>query len=214
LFGVLAVLLVSCTYFFYTKPASASMKDEEAKVAALKLSNAALAARVSSYKAGSSEVSDAKARLAAAAKLLPVLQPGDLPEIQYMKLNLPSQLQSALALSGLSAVSIGAFDEYTPAGIPASLVAMTFEFSFQGSADQLYRAVEQLNDSGIPTTLVKTTLVKGTPSEAQAELCASSEMTVSSCLIQSVKLAVWYQRPTASSAVSSSTLPVTTTSTP
>lgn len=214
LFGVLAVLVVSCTYFLYTNPASGSMKDERAKVAALKLSNAALAARVASYKAGSSEMTDAKAHLEAAAKLLPVLQSGELPEVQYMKLNLPSQLQSALTLSGLSAVTVGMFNEYTPTNVPASLVAMTFEFSFHGSADQLSQALERLNASGVPTTLLKATLVKGAPSETQADACTASDMTATACLTQSVTLAVWYQRPGASSGESSATLPAPTTSTP
>ncbi len=192
LLGILVLLLLGLVYMFYTKPNSSDSKTASANLERVESITAELRTQLTEYENGSEELSTAEARFEAADRLVPIIAPGTLEVEQYMRLNMPSKIQTALQGAGLIDTDIDEFAMYTPIGKSDGIVAMKFNFRMRGSVQQLKRALDTLTSSGITTTLLSARLVA---SEDETDACYTVSMSEASCLTQSAEIVAWFSAP-------------------
>ncbi len=186
---VLAVL--GGTWLLFSHPARQSAAEAASELEAVQGRERVLTARLQEYKNGSEALDQTKAWLAAAEGLLPTVDTSSLAIEQYMKLNLPVKIQSALQQAGFAEVVLGRFEPHVPADLPPALAAMSFQVSVAGTPSQLSRAIEVLRTDGVTAVVLKATL--GLPSAEAVQVCETS--VTSECLVQDLQIVVFMPRP-------------------
>lgn len=187
---LLVLTVLGGTWLLFSRPAKQSAADAASELIAVQGRERTLTARLQEYKNGSEALDQTKAWLAAADGLLPAVETSGLSIEQYMKLNLPVKIQSALQQAGFAEVVLGRFEPYVPADLPPVLAAMSFQVSVAGTPSQLSRAIEVLRTDGVTAVVLKATL--GLPSADAVQTCATS--VASECLVQDLQLVVFMPR--------------------
>lgn len=188
---LLAVTVLAGSWLLFSRPANQEASTALEQLGMISERERVLTSRLQEYRDGSEALTRTKSWLAAADSLLPVVDTAGLSVEQYMKLNLPVKIQSALEQAGFAEVVLGRFEPYAPADLPPSLAAMSFQVSVAGTPGQLTRAIEALRASSVTAVVLKATV--GLPAEGASNACRPED--ASECLVQDIQIVVFMLRP-------------------